>query len=260
MADPQTFTDVVAATARQKLAAAKARSNPDGSAEKPRDAIFDALRMVGEAIADQGFSFTPSDPKFSRRHGDFTFEIRIQSDRNNVAGQRAAIWVHVGIYSKSLTSWRKKHCSDWIRPKASFPLPLYGNQLGYLCNPSGWMEWDFADNAKRHSVVDDLLACIRNGAFPLFAIFDGSPADIAAIGDQDWPPPQGVLAYLLSIGQESLANETLQAYLDKRPDFRSDFKQFYHQFSEQGLPPYAGSIPHALAAFSVATGLVLNGN
>lgn len=260
MADPQSFTEVVAAIARQKLAAAKARSNPDGSAEKPREAIFDALRTVSDAIAGSGFSFAPSGPKFSRRHGDFTFQIAVQSDRNNLAGQRAAIWVHVGIYSKSLTSWRKKHSSDWIRPKASSAVPVYGNQLGYLCDPSGWMEWDFADNAKRLSVADDLVACIRKGAFPLFAIFDGSPEDIAAICDQDWPPPQGVLAYLLSIGLVSLANETLQTYLDQRPEFRSDFEQFYHQFSEQGLPPYSESIPHGLAAFSVAAGLKLNGN
>lgn len=258
MADPRSFADLVAATARQKLTAAKARQKPDVAAEKPREAIFDALQMVGEAISAEGFSFTPSGPKFSRRHGDFTFEINIQSDRNNVAGQRAAIWVHIGVYSKSLTAWRKKHSSDWIRPKAPVPIPVFVNQLGYLCEPSGWVEWDFANNAKRRLIADDLIASIRKGAFPLFAIFERSPEDIAAISDRDWPPPEGVLGYLLSIGRVSLANETLQIFLEKRPEFRRDFQQFYRQFSEQGLPPYRTATPHDLAAFAVATGLTAN--
>jgi hypothetical protein len=258
MADPRSFADLAAARARQKLAAAKARQNPDVAAEKPREAIFDALHMVGEAIGTQGFSFLPSGPKFSRKHGDFTFEIRIQSDRNNVAGQRAAIWVHVGVYSKSLTAWRKIHPSDWMRPKSSFPIPVFVNQLGYLCDPSGWVDWDFADSAKRRSIADDLIVSIRKGAFPLFAIFEGVPERIAAISDQDWPPPEGILSYLLSVGRVSLANETLQAYLDKRPEFRRDFEQFYRQFSEQGLPRYRAAIPHDLAAFALATGLTLN--
>lgn len=259
MADPRSFADLVVATALQKLAPANARRNPDVAAERPSEAIFDALQTVGEAIGAQGFAFAPSAPKFSRRHDDFTFEIRIQSDRNNLAGQRAAIWVHAGVYSKSVNAWRKKHSSDWIRPKAPFPIPVFANHLGYLCDPSGWAEWDFADYTERSSVADDLIASIRDGAFPLFKIFEGSPEEIAAISDRDWPPPEGILSYLLSIGRVSLANETLQNYLEKRPKFRRDFKQFYRQFSEQGLPPYRTVIPHDLAAFAVATGLMSNG-
>ena len=112
--------------------------------------------------------FSPSGPKFARRCGDLTFQISIQSDRNNVAGQRAAIWVHASVYSRAFTAWAKKHSSEWVRPKASFPQPVFGSQLGYLCKPSGWMEWDFADKSKRRSVADDLIASIRSGAYPIF--------------------------------------------------------------------------------------------
>ncbi|PNA37227.1 hypothetical protein, partial [Pseudomonas sp. MPR-AND1A] len=76
----------------------------------------------------------------------------------------------------------------------------------------------------------------------------------------DWPPPEGILSYLLSIGRAALANETLQTYLNKRPQFRRDFEQLYRQFSEQGLPSYRTAIPHDLAAFAVATGLTSNGS
>jgi hypothetical protein len=254
MAAPRTFADMVRLTAQQKLAAAHARQNADVAAEKPREAIFDALHMVGDAIAADGFVFLSSGPKFVRKHGDFAFEIIIQSDRNNIAGRRAAIWVHTAVYSRSLTAWRKKHGSAWIRPNAPFPLPLFGTQLGYLCDPAGWVEWDFADRAKRRSIADDLISSIRVGAYPLFSTFEGTIEDIAAVADHDWPPPEGILSYLLSRGHAALAEETLRRYLDKRPGFRAQFEQFRHRFVEQGLPPYRTAIPHDLAAFAVATG------
>ena len=232
--------------------------NPDVAAEKPSEAIFDALQTIEVAIGAQGFALAPSGRKFFRRVGDFTFEINIQSDRSNVAGQRAAICVHTAVYSKSLTAWRKKHSSDWIRPKATLPIPAYVNQLGYLCDPSAWVEWDFANKVTRHLIADDLIASIRKGALPLFKVFESSPEEIAAIFDQDWPSPEGILSYLLSTGRVALAKETLQNYLDKRHKFRSDFGKSYHQFLEQGLPPYRAAMSHDLAAFAVATGLTWN--
>jgi hypothetical protein len=122
------------------------------------------------------------------------------------------------------------------------------------------LEWDFADKAARRSVADDLIASIQKGAFPLFAIFDGSPEDLATITDHDWPPPEGILSYILSIGRTTLASEMLQTYLNKRPEFRRDFEHFYRQFLENGLPPYRSAIPHDLAAFAIAAGLRLDGN
>lgn len=260
MADPRSFADLVVATARQKLAAANARQNPDVAAEKPREAIFDGLQMVGDAIAADGFSFIRSGPKFSRKSSDLTFEIIVQSDRNNVAGQRAAIWVHVGVYSKCLTAWRKIHPSDWIRPKAPFPIPVFGNQLGYLCDPAGWVEWDFADKTKRRSVADDLVTSIRAGAYLLFETLHGPAEGVAALSDQDHPPPEGILSYLLSLGHVNLATDSLQNYLEKRPKFQRDFEKFYNQFSEMGVPSHRTTIPHDLAAFAVATGLTPNGS
>ena len=254
MASPRSFRDIVLATARQKLVAAQARNNPNLMAEKPRAAIFEALHIIGNAIALDGFVLVHSGPKFTRRNGDFTFEIRFQSDRNNVAGQRAAVWVHVAVYSKSLTAWRKKHSSEWIRPKTPFPLSLFGTQLGYLCNPSAWEEWDVADKAKRGLLAEQLIASIRAGAYQLFSTFGGPIEGIAAISDHDWPPPEGVLSYLLSSGHSTLATETLRDYLDKHPDFCCQFEPLYQKFTEHGLPTFRTAMPHDLAAFAVASG------
>lgn len=261
MADSQSFADLVVARARQKHASAKARKTPNATAEKPREAILNALHMVGEAIAEQGFTFTPSGPKFSRKSGDFTFGIYIQSDRNNVPGQWAAIWVHIGVYSRTMTAWSKKQSSDWVRPKSSFPEPVIGNQLGYLCDPPVWVQWDFTDSVKRRSVVDNLLKSLHQGAFPLFAAFENSHEEIAAIAHHSMQRPVGVLSYLLSIDRRSLAIEVLQTYLGRRAGLRRDFKAYYRQFLEHGIPAYrAAADAEGLAAFAVATGLTLEGS
>lgn len=253
MAEPRSFADIVASTARQKLAAARARQNPDATAEKPRDAILDGLQIVGAAIARDGYIFSPSGPKFVRKSGDLTFQTSIQSDRNYVAGQRAAVWVHASIYSRAFTVWRKKHSSDWIRPNAPFPLPVFATQLGYLCEPAGWMEWDFAEKSKRRSVAGDLIASIRAGAYPLFSTFAGRMEDIARLVERDWASPEGVLSYLLSAEHTRLAGETLRHFLDQRPDLRQEFERLQEVFTEEGVPNYRSGGAHDLAAFAVAT-------
>jgi hypothetical protein len=214
---------------------------------------MNGLQMVAEAIADDGYVFSPSAPKFARRCGDLTFQISVQSDRNNVAGQRAAIWVHAAVYSRAFTAWTKKHSTDWIRPKAPFPLPIFGTQLGDLCEPSGWVEWDFAENSKRRLVADDLVASIRAGAYPLFSTFEAGIEQTARLADRDWPSPEGVLSYLLSMGHAELASKTLRDFLDRRPDFREDFERLRREFAQNGLPNFRAGATHDLAAFAVAT-------
>jgi len=254
MASPRSFAEIIAATAQQKLAAAKARQAPATAVEKPREAILAGLRIVAETIASDGFAFSSSGPKFTRKTTDLSFEIAVQSDRNNVAGQRAAIWVHAAVYSRSLSAWRKAHESPWIRPNAPFPLPAFTTQLGYLCDPPAWVEWDFCDVAKRDLTANDLICSIRTGAYRLFSIFEGSIEGVAALVDRDWPPPEGIISYLLSQGHDSLADQTLRSYLNARPKFRTEFEALKTQFSQDGLPSYRTAIPHDLAAFAVATG------
>jgi hypothetical protein len=254
MAEPRSFADVVVSTARQKLAAARARQHPDAAAEKPRDAILDGLQMIAKAIEDDGYVFSPSGPKFARRCGDFTFQIGIQSDRNNVAGQRAAIWVHASVYSRAFTAWTKKHSSEWIRPKAPLPLPIFGMQLGYVCEPDGWMEWDFAEKSNRRFVADDLVASIRAGAYPLFSAFEAGIDQIACLADREWPSPEGVLSYLIATGHADLAGETMRRFLDRRPDLKDDFERLRHDFAQTEVPYYRAGLTHDLAAFAVATG------
>lgn len=254
MAEPLSFSNIVVSTAKQKLAAARGRQSPDTTAEKPREAILDGLKIVDETISEDGYLFSPSGPKFVRKHGDFTFQIIIQSDRNNVAGQRAAVWVHAAVYSRAFTAWSKKHSSGWIRPNAPFPLPVFATQLGYLSEPAGWMEWDFANTSRRTLIAEDLVACIRAGAYSLFSMFEAGADDIARLVDRDWLSLESILTYFLSTGDLILAGETLRSVLNQRHDLRGEFERLRQEFVEHGVPNYRTGGAHDLAAFAVATG------
>lgn len=116
------------------------------------------------------------------------------------------------------------------------------------------MEWDFADKTNRRSVANDLVVSIRAGAYPLFATLSAGVEQCARLADRDWPSPEGLLSYLLSMDYGELAFETLRRFLDQRPDFRDDFERLRREFAQHGVPSYRTGGAHDLAAFAVATG------
>lgn len=139
MAEPRSFADIVEFTAKQKLAAACARQHPDATAEKPREAILDGLQMVAEVIAEDGYIFSPSGPKFARKCGDLTFQIAIQSDRNNVAGQRAAVgFTRLSILGRSPHGARSTAAAGYA-PKLHFHCRFLLPSLAtFASQPDGW--------------------------------------------------------------------------------------------------------------------------
>jgi hypothetical protein len=147
------FDEVILATARHKHDAAQARSSP-GVAEKPRDVILCACEMIAGQLTKDGFSFVRSGPKFKRVHGDRVFSIMFQSDRNNIAGKRAAVWIHAGVQNVGSTTF------------------IAGGQIGNLLPEPTWMEWDFADEGSRAREIDDAVGEIRRIILPFFATFE----------------------------------------------------------------------------------------
>jgi hypothetical protein len=95
-----------------------------------------------------------SGPKLRRVHGDHVFSILFQSDRNNIAGRRAAVWIHAGVQNKG---------------RAEF---VDGGQIGDLLPQKTWMEWDFAGESARESEINDAVVAIRRIILPFFAQFE----------------------------------------------------------------------------------------
>jgi hypothetical protein len=153
MSKSLSFGDVVVATAKRKRDAANARSSPL-DAEKPRDVILRACEEIGGYLKDDGFSWVKSGPKLKRVHGDHVFSILFQSDRNNIAGRRAAVWIHAGVQKNGRTEF------------------IDGGQIGNLLPQETWMEWNFADENAREREINDAVAAIKRIILPFFAQFD----------------------------------------------------------------------------------------
>jgi hypothetical protein len=99
MSKSLSFGDAIVATAKHKRDAAQARSSPI-DAEKPRDVILRACEIMADQLKEDGFVFVKSGPKLKRDHGDHVFSMLFQSDRNNIAARRAAVWMHAGVQNK----------------------------------------------------------------------------------------------------------------------------------------------------------------
>lgn len=153
MAKLLSITEAIVATAKQKRDAAQARSSPE-NAEKPRDLILRACEKIADQLRGDGFSFVKSGPKLKRVHEDLVFTIMFQSDRNNIAGRRAAVWIHAGV--------QKKGSPDFID----------GGHIGGLNQQQTWMEWDFADEHTRENEINDAVAAIKRIILPFFAQFE----------------------------------------------------------------------------------------
>jgi hypothetical protein len=157
MSKSLSFDDVIVAAAMHKHDAAQARSSPT-DAKKPKDVILRACEMIADRLKDDGFSFLKSGPKLKRVHGDHVFSIFFQSDRNNIAGRRAAVWIHAGIQNKGSIEF------------------IDGGQIGNLVPQKTWMEWDFADEAAREREINDAVATIRRIILPFFTRFENRTA------------------------------------------------------------------------------------
>lgn len=79
-----------------------------------------------------------------------------QSDRNNIAGRRAAVWIHARVQNMGNSGF------------------IAGGQIGNLLVEPTWMEWDFADESAREREIDHAAAAIRRIILPFFATFENA--------------------------------------------------------------------------------------
>jgi hypothetical protein len=248
-----TLGDAVIDMARHKHAAGLARREPDPSVERPGDVAFGVFAQVASDLAREGFASLAKGRRLVRRAGDLTYEVSFQSDRNNIAGKRVAVWAHALVASRSLAQWRKQHGSAWGK------LSIYsggfaGGQIGNLRQPHSWMEWDFADPADRAATVADLLGAIRQIILPFFEQYRDASSALDAIVQDDgvslWLSPAIEFAHL-HFGREG-AERVGRAFLAKHPSIREPFLELADTYRRDGIPDARrGGWASELAAMAV---------
>ena len=251
------FIEVLTATAKQKAEAAKARAHPDPTAIKPKDVISDACAVIADHMKGDGFTYLKSGPRLKRVQGDITHEIYFQSDRNNIAGRRAAVWIHAAVSSRKLARWRSTHPSTWVRLESPQAGRIVGAQIGNLTTPHGWMEWDFAYEAKRQGLINDAVEAIRRIILPFFALFEDPGRSIEALIHYDLPWQVSLLEYALSSLGKEAAEKFGRTFLHQNAQLLEHFETAYAEFAESQPPRARGQLDRDLAALAVETHLDL---
>ncbi|WP_457311452.1 hypothetical protein [Sphingomonas sp. UYAg733] len=248
------FSESVIATARQKRDAAASRALPNAEREKPRDVILAAVAQIAAQLQEDGFAFYKSGPGLKRVGGDLSYEIIFQSDRNNIAGQRAAVWIHGAVSSRKLADWRRRHDHPWLRREGPQAGVISGGQIGNLGPVPSWMEWDFADPVTRPAEIDDAVTAIRRIMLPFFDLFDDPAAAVDVLVHHPVCPQKPLLEYAISILGKQAAEAALLSLLMAQPALRARFDAARAKFACAGLPQFSGDTASELAELWLAAG------
>ena len=227
---------MIVGIAQHKHAAAVARRHPDRSAEKPADVAARCLAVVAEDLSSEGYSSRANGRRLVNRHGDFTYEISFQLDRDNYAGGRVAIWTHAMIGSRKLRGWRTHNRPPWIEPGHPFS-GFAGGQIGDLGAPRAWMEWDFADPASRAATVHDLISAIRQIVLPFFGKFSDPGLVMEAFREKEelLAPTWAIEFAQAHFGRDS-ANRVVKMILAKEPGLVEPVRTAIELYRRAGLP------------------------
>jgi hypothetical protein len=254
MAKALSFPGLVSATARQKAEAARARS-AGSAAEKPKEVILSACEAIAADLKADGFSFAKSGPKLKRVQGDLTFTVAFQSDRNNIAGKRAAVWIHAGVTSEKLAKARRSHPMPWGGDDGPGAGAVTGGQIGNLLAEPTWMEWDFAQQDTRQSEIDDAIGAVRRIILPFFALFDDPASAVELLIHRPALWPTSLVQYANVAVSREAAEAAGNAFLKCNPPIRERFDEALAKFKRSGLPAYHTDIGSDLAAIAVANSL-----
>lgn len=228
------FSEVLADTAVRKLRAAATRfGRRTTSAEPPRDVYLKACQYIAEALATDGFTYARSSQMLTRKTKDFSFQIHFQSDRNNVAGELVALWIHADVLSKRLKAWREAQ-----------PKPLHtgdgvaGSQIGNLILPASWMEWNLASPDSRADLLADAVATIRQILFPYFALFADPNLLCLKLIAEELPGFRlsCAIEFLLCYGDKQMAESYLRRFLLAHQNILGEYLSELEKLRRDGIP------------------------
>ena len=238
MAEARSFLEMIFAIAEQKAAAARSRSKPVSASEKPRDVILAALLSMAARLEVDGFSFHKRAPKLKRVAGDLTFEISFQSCRHNIAGRRAAVFIHAGVESRALLKWRTHHPHPWVRSGGIVSGAVAGGQIGNLIDPYSWMEWDFADATQRPTEVENAVSAIRRIILPFFDLFDDPRHAVEMLMPRLEYCQANLVEYAWAVVGPKYAEAAARSFLVQNPAINERFTAAHAEFSDKGVPDF----------------------
>jgi hypothetical protein len=246
--------DVVSQVAEDKQRAAEARFRPaDTEVPAPSEVYAEACSRIAEALSQAGFTYAPSGPHLTRLRGDWKDVISFQTSRDNVRGQRVALWVHAKLQNKRLNRWRQENASPFVEGDS-----LAGGHIGNLKEPKGWCDWDLADAATRDQVIAEVVTEIERIILPWFDRFRDVDALCRELLQADVPglgPIAALELELCCLGSDA-AEHYLKEWLRRHPESAEQFREHLSQVRAAGEPAvYDDVLTQPLAVAVVHHGL-----
>jgi hypothetical protein len=228
------FGEAVRDTAHRKLRAAAARfGRVAARGEAPRTVYLAACQAIADALASDGFERTRSKPTLSRKTSGFSDHIYFQSSHHNVAGELVVMWIHAGVTSRALKTWRATHpCLMGASDRVA------GGQVGNLVEPSSWMEWNLASESQRADEIADAVATIRELAYPYFALFGDLRAVRARLIAEDVPSMwlASALDFLMCFGSKAEVLALARRVFLEKDQIRDRYRASLARYQSLGLP------------------------
>jgi hypothetical protein len=202
----------------------------DPGAERVADVIAGAGAVIAEALADQGFRWSPGKSTFSRKVGVFKHTIRFQGDAENRSGLHVGVAMHAEVASTALAQWRRVHCGR-------YDAYLWATQVGYLSEAHSYLKWQLVDPAHRASEIDSMLSAIRDWVLPVFGIYsDPAVLERNLVERRELlKAPMWAVEIALWLQSRQTAEEIVAAFLIARSDEADSF-WLHHQRFQASLP------------------------
>lgn len=238
--DIRSIAELLADVADRKRRAAELRCSVAPPGQSPSEIFQAACASIGMYLEEcYGFKYSKSALHARRRTGEFTFEIRFQSDRNNIAGERVGLWIHGTVYSSRLKKWREAKFSWRLSDIVA------GGQIGNLQEDHCWSDWDLADAVRRDEVIRDAINTIEVLALPYFARFEDLPSLFTLLVNEDLPSMSiySTVHFLMCFADWGTARLAARNYLKRRPDLVDAYQKVFQVYEEAGLD---GSSPSNL--------------
>jgi hypothetical protein len=189
--------------------------------ERVADVVASSCASVAEAFAPDGFRWSKSGLRFSRKVGAFTHIVSFQADGANSSGSHVGVSIHAQAKSTELAKWRE---TDGVTTGDN----IWATQIGYLSPTHEYLKWQLVDPVARQVEVASMVKTVHELAIPAFAVCstkESLSAQLLERREIAWIPDWAV-DIALWVGNKAAAEALINSHLTSRSDLITKFIEY----------------------------------
>lgn len=189
--------------------------------ERVTDVVGSSCASVAEAFAPEGFRWSKSRLRFSRKVGAFTHIVSFQTDGANSSGSHVGVSIHAQAKSTELAKWRE---TDGVTTGDN----IWITQIGYLSPAHEYLKWQLVDPVTRQVEVASMVKTVHELAMPALAACSSKETLSAQLLERreiTWIPDWAV-DVALWVGNKVAAEALINSHLASRSDLTPKFIEY----------------------------------